>query len=689
MKQLDKSWQAPPFTEPPSKRMGWLNEQVSEGENWQKGQTAYKDIPLAIDIVSGKIDPSNQSRSDLNINYAKFAVRKIVATLADVRQVGYFESSFWPEQTAMFNKGIKAVAHEGLFPRKVRTCLQYMAMTGTGYIWPRWIRTNGGYGKGKFDFYPLGLMDVIPVQMPANNDLQGAYIVHVFIYMPVWEAHAKFPRYQASLLPVSRRRFSSSVAGRRLDLAERFRYGDSTDYWGNLYCEIRYSFIHDMTVNPFGVAVPMGEGDTSWSYTVPYLGQDIPGGVDSKGQRTMRKAEIEDCLLYPNPRLMISSRGMSSPMYDGPARDWHPYFPLAPYTCDDWPSESLGFNLFHDIHSSEKSRQRAERGIDQIVKARQDPAMAYDRSAGVNDGTAQSLDPFEDRKRLGVDGDPSKVLASLLPQWLLEVPSFHGEWLKYLKEMEDAQLGLNEVQALAEMKINMGGNALDKALGLAGPIVKDISFGMECSTALIWEMLKYMIPQHVNTRTMMQYVGPDNISPETVDFDPDSLVPSHGLDEMAQVPVGVVIPHDSIYSRIERLKMLADNLKLMFVPHTMHDITQMEEQLKYLQLFRGGFPIAPHDVAKKLNIENYGDIDGATAFDRWLNWEKKKLVLSAQAQQLASSLMPQGAGDQQGTGPKGGQKTTGGRAPSGQQAPKLKQKTGGGSGPRTTISESG
>ena len=28
-----------------------------------------------------------------------------------------------------------------------------------------------------------------------------------------------------------------------------------------------------------------------------------------------------------------------------------------------------------------------------------------------------------------------------------------------------------------------------------------------------------------------------------------------------------------------------------------------------MTLYRGGFPFAPHDVAKKLNIEGYGEIE--------------------------------------------------------------------------------
>ncbi len=136
--------------------------------------------------------------------------------------------------------------------------------------------------------------------------------------------------------------------------------------------------------------------------------------------------------------------------------------------------------------------------------------------------------------------------------------------------------------------------------------------------------------------------------------------------------------------------MFAKNLRLITVPHTMHEITQTQEQMKWLQLFRGGFPLAPHDVAKKLNIDNYGEIDGSTYWERYVNYKELEIEQASRLAQLAQSLAPPGseAGGSP-SSPGGGQNKTGGRPPSGQKSPKIRQKTGGPLGPRTTVSESG
>lgn len=710
MAKKQKSWQAPSFMASPTERMAWIEEAcIGEGESWLKGQTAYQDIPKGLDIVSGKLDASaNQQRSSLNINHAKYCLRKIIGTLADVRQVGQFTSDakFYKSQAEMFNKVAKAVALEAEFPYKLRMALQYMSVTSCGYLWPRWTRKDAGYGEPGAEFLPMGLLDVLPVQMPSDNNLQGCYTVTGVVFMPVWEAHGKFPQFQTELLPIARRKYTSTISARRLDLAERFRYGEPSDNWANLYCEIRYTFINDLSINETGQKIPMGEWKvdsggnpteplTSWSYMVPYLGQEIPYARDAQGNLKTKKAEVEDCRIYPFKRLSITSRGMKQPMYDGPAKDWSGLFPFARYCADDWPWEPSGFSLVHDIYSVERARQTLERGVDQIAQHRVDPGFAYDRSMGMPDTTAETLDIFETRKRVGVDGDPSKVISLLAPDTLLEIKPWVTEMIKYLRDSEDAQLGLNEVSNLAEFKANLTSESLDKALSLVGPLVKDISYGMERSTATVWNILKFMIPQYMTTARVIQYIGPDNVTPETYDFDPESIIPSHGADEIMgydkSKPVGqqVVLPTDSFYTKVERGRKFAQNLRLLSVPHTMHEITQSQEQLKYLTLYRSGFPISSYDVAKKLNIENYGEINGATMHDRWIAEQEEKLQLQARAATEMRALGLAPPDDQQGTGAGGGQRGTGGRPSSGQQAPKLKAKRDAGGGIRPVTSESG
>ena len=141
--------------------MGWVEEAcVQEGESWLKGQSAYNDIPRALDIIAGKIgDDANQKHSALNTDHAKFILRKVIGTLADVREGGIYhaENRIYEKQAGMLNKAAKAIALEGKFPRRLRKALQYMGATAKGYIWPKFERLPGEK-YGRINFEPLGLL---------------------------------------------------------------------------------------------------------------------------------------------------------------------------------------------------------------------------------------------------------------------------------------------------------------------------------------------------------------------------------------------------------------------------------------------------------------------------------------------------------------------------------------------------
>ena len=42
----------------------------------------------------------------------------------------------------------------------------------------------------------LGPFEVLPEQLPANNDVQGCYAATIIRAMPIAEAHARFPKFQ-------------------------------------------------------------------------------------------------------------------------------------------------------------------------------------------------------------------------------------------------------------------------------------------------------------------------------------------------------------------------------------------------------------------------------------------------------------------------------------------------------------
>ncbi len=678
------NWQVPKFESSPSVKIGWVEEQIQEGEGFLEGQSCYKNLGANLRVFDAIF--RDKSKSTLITNELKYDIRKFCDTLAEVREIAGYGSDMpvYKPIADMLTRVAKAVYLESDFPSQILKVLQYAAVMGIGYIWPKVRADEYGYGERKMVFDALGLLDVVPVQIPKSNDIQDAYAVTIYDYMPIAEAHGRFPLFQGQLQTVGPRSYKTKVQARRLDYAERYRYGDQGRSFGNLYTELRYTFIRDLRINNTGFELPMGDLGTSWFYKVPYMGQQIFGGMRD-GQPYMRPAMAEDCRVYPNLRLIITSAGLDRPMYDGPTFDWDGKIPVIQLTVDDWAWEPMGRSLVGDVAAIETTRRKIERKIDQVITVTLNPPLGYNHTE-TGGPKIEHFDIFEEDVRLGVDGKPNDVLHSVLPD-TVQVRSEHFTFLKYLKECLQQQLGLVDLGNLQNMKMNISNEAADKMIESIGPIAKGIAARIEKMNKAVGYRMKFLILQWFNVRRIMEYVGPDNIAREVFDFNPDDLVPSHLPDEM----LGGNFPEmPSRYDQLTRARWFAKQIRMVSVPSTLLRITQMQEQLKYLQLKRGNAPISWSTVMKKLDVPNYGESAGNTEREKWFNEEveaeKLKIVAMAVAQQFMKQLGLQPPGEEGGGG-KGSAKA-GGRPPSGQKGPKIKQKGAKGGEPRTTVTES-
>jgi hypothetical protein len=690
----DLAWQ-PPLSESPGRsKINWVNDIVSATEGLVTSQPGFKDMNNAVDMISGAYERGRnpEVRSRLLIPRNKRALREVIANISDIRAVDGFttENSAQKANCELFNKVWKSVWFESKFPVAMHRCVQWFTVGGVSYISPvyRNLRLSARNKRGiAYDVYPVS--DVLPFQMPMDNDIQGSYAVTMIKYMPTFQAHAKFPKFQHLLRPISRRRYSGNASKDRLALAERFRQdnlGKSSSVggsWADEFNEIRYTYIRDLRVNDTMMPVPMGNPGSLESYVVPFLGQEIPTGDYNMGIPIKRKADIEDCYLYPNLRLIITQRGMSVPLYDGPAFDWHGMFPLSRFSADEWPWEP-GYSLARDIFSIGDTQIHFERGMDQTVKQRMDPALMYDKNA-TNRKTMEQFDPYEERGRLGLEGGISETtVKTALPEQLLNLTPWMFEWSKYFNDSRSYLLGTDQMENLARAKMAaISGEVAQEAMEEVGPIVKDISRGMESPMQDLMQMSLSLILQYYPTGRIMNYVGADGVTMETFDLNPETLVPSHAATENpANGP--------SAFTRMQRVQMFMDNFSANITPGSLHGIVQTSQKLLLMQLQRAGFMIDSGTVAKAMDIPNYGEFDGNTVIDKWWNEQKKKLEIANSLKQLQDGLNlqtpglapPQVTPLAPGNGPKPG------RPPSGTRPPELKTK-GSAEGQRAVVSESG
>jgi hypothetical protein len=693
------SWRVPNFEKSDIEKIAWVENTIAEGEGYLAGQACYRNLNQNLRVFDGIF--KDKARSVLVTNGLKYAIRKFCETLAEVREIAGFGSDVtaYKAMAEMLTKVSKCVYLESDFPYQILRVLQYATVMGIGYLWPKVVPTEYHFGPREMRFDALGLLDVVPVQIPSRtNDVQDAYAVTIYDYMPIAEACANFPLFQGQLQTVGRNNYKTLIQSQRQDFAAMYRYGSvgetQSRSFGNLYAEIRYTFIRDIRINTSGKEMQFGTEGTSWFYKVPTMGQPIFGGMRN-GKPYMRPAMVADCRMYPNLRLIITSSGLNKVMYDGTSFDWDSKMPVIQYTVDDWAWEALGRSLVGDVASIETTIRKHKRLMDQLLTAQMEPPLGY--KADENGGKSiETWDMFAPDVRLGLFGgdEPRKTLQSLLPEGMA-VGAENREFVKDLENAELAQLGLNDVGSLANIKMNIANDTADKMLEAIGPIAKGIAMRIEKANKRVGERMKTLIPQWFDANRLIEYVGPDNIAKEMFDYNPDDMVPSHLPDEMIN---GISPIDESKYDRLTRAKFFAKKLRLVSIPSTLLRITAMQRQMLLLQLKRGGAPISWSTVMKTLDIANWGESQGSTEKEKFFNEEvdlqvmgivaKAKALMKLKEMGIDPSVLE--GGDQQGgKGGKGpGGQHAGGRPSSGQKNPKLAQKGGAGGAPRTIVKES-
>jgi hypothetical protein len=683
-----REWQCPPAAIDESRRLGWLNESVEEGQAWLKSQRGYTDFRKSLDTLSGMDTSVVQTaayRSKLNPNPLKRNVREVIGALAKIRPIwGYHsDNKAYSPQAEMFNKVTQAWYLESMADRAIRGALQWAASTNRGWVRPVYRRTMYGTGQGDISLMTYGSPSVLPVQLPSSGDFQSAYVMNILDEMPVAMAHGMFPMFQDRLRPASSRYWYMNDGVRKAAqgnwMQRAFGRGQrksGDNALSELVVPIRYSYVIDLSINTTDKPIPMGEPGSSWAYTVPFRGQRIAIGVDKEGHETFREANENDARLYPGRRLIISSD--SCICYDGPSFDWHGMFPGVSFCPDDWPWEPIGFSLVRDGFDLNEAIKTIARGnMDKIVSSL-DMSLAYDINA-VAKKDADAFDPMQPRGRVGFDGSAleGQPFTPVIPPEVLKVTPESMTMVQWLQDCLDRQLGVRDAMTLAKMRSVGSMDELEKAVEANGPIIEDISRSMEPPMRDLGVMVKYLIMQYYTTPRVMQIVGADGVSPQVFDYDPSSLIPSHAPGENPDSGPSKLSPR-------ERARIFADNLRFLILPNTLHEMSQMTMKLGLIQLKKAGVMIDSQTIAEAWNIPNYGKIDGNTVLERYKREQEQQLEFAARMKQFAEGLglgtpgAPPGAPGAGGGAPEG--------RPSTNAAPaSIQQKDG---GARSTVSTS-
>ncbi len=690
-----RSWQVPDANTDERYKLGWLTEACQDGLAWNKGQPGFNDWEKSLHILNGtapkNIDVSDEFRDYMYGHRLRTNVRTGIAGLANIRPMwGYRAPKAQAKFAMAWNKTARALYLMNHWGRDIKDWLSYAAATNTGFMRVVYRRGMAGMGEGNIELLTYGQPCVLPVQMPASGKYNDAYVVNLMDELPIFEAHSRFPLFQDRLKPTkSMLWYSQEIRSAAQNNAGKTWYNPFT--WRSrpqgtgpdVYIPVRYSRILDVSINTTGEIIPMGQPGTSWYYEVPSWGMEIPNGVDDNGNPKFKKADEEDCRLYPYGRKMISSEDCV--MYDGPDFNWDGQLDLIDLAVDKWPWAPGGFGMVHDGAPIERCLNAIDSGILTRIRAQNNLPLGYDIESGVTKTEAEAFDPMDTNNvRVGYDGSqlegtPFKLT---VPFEVYKIYPEQLEFRKALIESLDYTMQIRDLVELSKAKVlGKDMEAMEKLLSSLGPIVRDVGVEMEKSLGRVGNLVAWRIAQYMTASRIMEYIGPEAVPMEIFDYSPNDLYPSHLPDEVVHDKSHAKQP--SRYTSAQRAKWMVKRIRFVSVPNSIHQVHQMSMVLTMMQMKQRGMMISDYSVENAANIPNIEPPDGNTEQEMWASEMEDKIALQTRLAVITKQVAEeQGLGGPPGAAPPG--KKKGGRPPSGNAPPHQEVKGDG----RAVISES-
>lgn len=688
-------YRCPAQSAPTDDKLGWLTEAVQEGRALLRSQRPYLDADKAIDEIAGmRTEKLSKKLSKIWINRPKREVSEVIATLSNLRPSWRYETdnNQWHQQAAKLTKLKDAWWYSTFADMSISDVLSWSAVQGTGYASPWWDANFHARGRGDIAIADYGVDNIMPIQIPRDNDLQKAYAVIIWEEVPLHLAHRMHPTFADKIRPDRDSPGWLSEAARKVKrFASSFlnfagpRSGDDTVYYPTVD---KYTvYILDSTLNDTGHPIPMGEPGTSWYYEVPSLGSDLPTGFrdPATGQALTRKATPEDCLLYPLRRLMIGFTNCI--VYDDTSTWWHGMVPIIPFKLDDWPFELLGYSLLKDAGQINAHSNGIRRAIEDSVNARLSPPLR-----GTNDETiAQSdLEKFDPRipnqiLKLNTMLTGEDPLKPVLPYQHYEVPTAAFEYIKDLQQEEGYLMGVQDFTNLAKARQIPSGDAQEKLMQMIGPLMEARTRKLERSVAALGQMWKALAFQFYTTTRREQILGEAGVADEDLDWEPGDMIPSHVEGEDRE--------HDSRYSKLERLRWHMQNFHTKVIPYSITGMASMQRRLLEVQTMKiPGMPFDPWTFGERMDLDfgpvladpDTGEIP-QTRIQRYIVWQKLQAGLEVDKIAEALARAKELGIDPQMLAGAGGKGKSAGRPSSFNAPPRVQPKDG---GTRATVATS-
>lgn len=598
---LGDSGQIIPSADDPLNLLGYMREGVQEGDNFLRSQHGYLKIDLTQRMIMGEFvgDIRSADLSQVTDNEFGSIALQLQAQNTDTRPF-FLYSTKNPSYSAQARMLNACAEHWWLaqhIDMRFRDGINGCSAGGTSCLWTTWDP-----GIGDFTMRYIDGRDALPVRPWSYHSYQDCEMLIIRQERSTNELKRRWPGFADQIKADGYADASmSDDATYSAKVIENLAQSPFTRYMGALMAKAKASmssgqfpitnlftcYIHDAAINRTDRVKLMGPWSNAatprplrdWSYKVD------PGEA-----------------LYPGGRVVVCTN--TAILFDGPNNYWHDQFPASKLTLIQWPFPKcyLGKAPLWDIMEWQKELNEAQRAIADHTRKFVEPDLVVDQNSGLSRSSAEKIrsrkagGKFFKRPGPG-DGFRFEYPPPLPAEIVMRPDTIIGR-MRSLAQTFDMQSVLNKGQLPAS-------ETLTAVLSMQTAGIRAMSRTLESCMREVGTHMAYNFVQKYTKAMRLTIMGPLGATPQDFDIDPQVLVPAFTGDDLDAT--GQVRPERMISPRTRRSRA-KDYLRYFSFdirPNSMLKAAHQDEELKYMQLARGGF-IDPVTMLERMDFPNIG-----------------------------------------------------------------------------------
>ncbi len=598
----------------------WANAALEEGLSYLEHQDGYHLIQPTLDRITSKTQlailqdlekPTGMATTTSN-RFGKIA-KELVAGMTDIKPFWVIKTynPRFQHQAEIFSK-LSEWWYTSTNADQVglANCLRYAVCAGSSFIHLQYDPVRDEIIASAED-----PRDVIPIRPSDNISIQSAYGVIVRRERSVNYVKDLFPN-KADLITADRGSFDSGPLentkyGRYLaEINSRtqspikdalFAKRPKTTIGHQPAVTLYTMYVRDDAKNDTSDPVEMGqwEDDPAWQKPEGIM------GFFAKAPR--RRCNNWSYLvqpgkpLYPRGRMVIFISNVV--LYDGPNIYWHGEFPLIKLTLDPWPTTWLGLAPMWDLISLQDSLDWNLRVVDDHnAQVAQPPVIGDPLSVGPN-----GLASINTRKA-GLQFMQNPMGKGLQFPGVPPLDNSIGDHIAWVAQEMDDLSGILDLKNLSGLNQLPSSETIEKMIESKSFLLQGRSRIIEAFMREFARMLLSNFAQFYTLKKRFTIGGPNFVTPEDFDFDPDSLIPafthSEDFDEVGNLKEFAL--ERGPMPREDRAKELLRQLSYYIAPGSLLAASGITRKLLYLQLFREG-ALDIWTLAEQLDISGFGE----------------------------------------------------------------------------------